>query len=282
MHENPSSIPLDTLVRTLIAFAANPNFANSAADCGISRPTMRRYIKELERLSGAELTIRTSHSSHALTPYGERLALQGTEWLRAGHNLLTNAHGENVGQYRASIESPEGLLEIQQHPLSKIWEHESSLLSEGLMTWVASQGLLDASAMTTIREQSIVTRERRGEWLLMDVGAQSSLVQWIGLSRARAEIGLPVSLSSISTEGDVPITHAYEQAIRTGSALYDHVSATLPRKQRGKRFHVNYRRLALPGRLDNGDQAVLSLVERTDELVITGFVVPRVCQPGGE
>lgn len=277
----PSSpISLDELFSSLSAFAATPNLTKAAEVRSLSRPTLRRHLFELERMSSEPILHRVDHTNYRLTAYGERVALRAEEWLRAGENLLNEATNGSSDFWHESLDFPEGWLRVQQHAISSIWTHGANFLAQGLEAWTKAQCQLEAPEMAALRRFFVVARQRKGEWLLIEVGEESSLAQWVGLSRARAEIGLPVSLNTISTEGNLATTYAYEQASKTGSPWYDHVSVALPKERDGARFQVNYRRLVLPSQLNTGSPVIVSLVERHDELVIDGFEVPRVLQQG--
>ncbi|MEL6505154.1 MAG: LysR family transcriptional regulator [Pseudomonadota bacterium] len=268
-------------IRSLLAFSQTPNFTQAANSRNVSRPTLRRHLAELEDACGATLLERLDHTTYQLTDQGMALATSGKSWLKTGQQIVSGNFDPEELAHNIKLTLPDGWVRVQRHPISAIWAHNADLMDRGMKAWMESRGRIDAPAFEKLRPFLIVFRQRRGEWLLIEIGEESSLAKWLGPIRAKSEIGNPLSLSSISTESDDALVAAFDTVNRSGDLWYDHISGSFPSAKDGTRRHVNYRRLVMPCSFPDGSFAIGSLVERCDALVIDGFEVSSVNQQGG-
>ncbi len=269
------------ILRSVVAFAKEPNLSRVADTLHISRPTLRKHLKQFEEVVGSPFLQRIDHTTYQITDFGNRLLSDVESWLGEGEALL-NAKLKGTGSlFRASLDLDDDWFEIQQHPLNSLWDHKTPLLSEGFKCWLEARGWIESDAFKPIRDQIVITRTMADDWVIVEIGEKSSMTFWLGWEHVKSALGKTLSSSPITTEADELLLHAFRKANLTGTPWYDHVSTTLPKSATGERIPVNYRRLVLPCRFPDASPAIASLVERTDELVIGDFEVPRVNQQTG-
>ena len=276
-------LPSDTidLLQSFLAFCETLNITHAARKLDVSRPTLTRRLKAVEGLCGRSLMERVEHGSYRLTSFGESWRGEVLAWLRQGQHLIDPNGGRFTGLMRNAPSYHGEEYRFQQHALADLWAHGAQPLIEAFDDWTAARGALESSAFERSRRRSIVARRHGSEFLIVEIGDEAPMMDWLGWEWCRSAIGKPLSSTSISTEADRAITYAYSQALLLGTPWYDHVSANLPRPKIDRIERGKYRRLIVPCTFPDGSFAVASIVELSSDLVIDGSEVTRVNQRTG-
>ena len=145
--------------------------------------------------------------------------------------------------------------------------------------WVSAKGALEAPEIRLVRDNAIMVRSIDENYIIMEIGKDAAMMDWLGEKWCLSAIGKPLSSTPMSSLADQIVTYSYRQAILLGTPWYDHVSVELPRPILGNTERAYYRRLVLPCKLPDGSPVIASVVEITDELVIDGLEVLSTSQP---
>ena len=270
------------LFRSFLAFAESLNIVHTANELSISRLTLKNRLKALERLCNCKLFELDVHRRYKLTPRAEIWFQEIKSWMQRGEDLFLFSEEKVSGLIR-SISSPDSEpFYSQQHPVSALWEHDTPYLQTMLADWVKAKGQCYNPAFSRVEKNSFLARLRGSEFIIVGIGKNAAIMDWLGREWCLSAIGKPLSSTAISTKADKIVTYAYRQVIMSGTPWYDHVSMEMPRPVHDTSERAYYRRLILPCKLPDGSPLVASIVELSDDLEIRNFEVPRSHQPSRE
>ena len=259
------------IIRSALAFAECGNFSSAAVKLGISRPTLRRHLNQLNDLCGASLMKRLDHTTYTLTETGEQVLTDAAAWLQQGAAILDQSDQTLTGLFHAHIDEPAEQLHLQQHSLDRVWEEGSEDLANAASAWMLARGDIDHEALLNIRKVAITIRLSDGEWRIVEIGEDTALAAWLGPAASRSSIGKTLRLTPLSSKADRFLVHPFHQAHLQGTPWYDHVSIRLAKPGELQRDDVQYRRLVLPCRFADDSRAVMSVSVMTGDLNIPGF-----------
>ncbi len=268
-HPDPVFSGLTEMMRSFVALAECLNLTHAVDRLKTTRQTVRRHIKLLEERRGAAL-FEIKDRQYALTTAG-RQALPEAE-----HIL-----GRSQAWYAGQIGRIDGLEAIrrgdphpyflQQQPISALWQQPDSLLHRGLTAWVAGSGLLDHPAMTAIRDNIIVFRRVRGEWICAEVGHASAFAQWFGPTWVRSAIGLPMQQMPGGRTFARVANRSYDEIEASHGLRFDHVYTHVGRPGLTDRRPFGLQRLLMGCRFADGSFALGNLALRSSDLNIDGL-----------
>ena len=270
------------LLHSFLAMAENLNINQTAKMLKIDRVTLKNRLKALETECGYPLLELDGHNRYKLTPRAENWIHEADVWLQRGEDLFSLPDERANGLLQSLPKQLNEPFYSQQHPLSKLWEHDTPYLRSMLNIWMKAEARYDHPAFKRLNNNAILARLRDGEFVIMGIGKNAAMVEWLGKEWCLSSIGKPLASTAISTKADQIVTYSYHQAILNGSPWYDHVSMELPRPVKGTKERANYRRLILPCKLPDGSPMIASVVELSDDLVIGNLEVPLVNQPTRE
>ncbi|MEM9734276.1 MAG: LysR family transcriptional regulator [Pseudomonadota bacterium] len=279
-----NSLPPDTiqLIEAFAAFGETLNVTHAADKLKISRPTMLRRLRTLEKLCGGAIIDKSDPNRFRMTEFGEAWLGEAMTWLEQGDALRSHGFARLTGLMSAQSGDGKEPFYAQQHALKNVWTHGVALFDAAMTAWTDAKGKADSPLLAEARAVSILSRLNGQAFVIVEIGKKAPMVEWLGEAWCLSSIGKPLSATPMSSAADRFVTHAYRQALKTGSPWYDHVSADLPRAALGRIQRANYRRLILPVEFPDGSPAIMSIVELSDDLVIDGYEVPRVNQSNRE
>ena len=267
------------LLTGFLAVAETLNISQAAKAMKVSRVTLQNRLKLLEELCGYALLEFDSHNRYKLTARAESWAQEVRIWLRQGEDIFSLADERAKGLLLSSPHLHGESFYCQQHPLNCLWEHNTPYLKSMLQSWLEAEGQFNNDSFKHVRENAILARLHDDNFIIMEIGKNAAMMNWLGSTWCLSAIGKPLSSTAMSSKADQTITYSYRQVILQGSPWYDHVSTELPRPEKGTIERAYYRRLVLPCKLPDGSHLIASVIELSDELVIGDLKVPRLHQP---
>lgn len=266
------------LLEGFLVVAETLNISQAAKTLKISRVTLQNRLRTLEKLCGYKLLEFDSHNRYKLTTRAENWAQEVRIWLRQGDDIFSLSDERARGLLQSSPQDGEPYY-WQQHPVNDLWEHDTPYLKSMFTAWVKAEAQFDNPALALVCDNAIMARLRDNEFVIMGIGKNAAIMNWLGREWCLSAVGKPLSSTAISTKADQIVTYAYRQAILLGSPWYDHVSMEMPKPVKDTHERAHYRRLVLPCKLPDGSPMIASVVELSDELVIGDVEVPRAHQP---
>lgn len=259
------------MLRSFVVLARTLNLSQTVDTLGLTRQTVRRHVAALEELRG-ETLLRLDAQRYQLTSVGETSLPMAENVLRHSRKWAGSNAGQLGGLSHAIVRNSEGgWFFAQQHPLNSVWSLAPPLLVVGLEAWATCRGQLEDQALAPVRPYMIVYRKRASEWLCVEVGEKSSFTTWLGWAWAKSAIGVPVHEDPVHSDSDQFLLEPFDQVSVFGGVWYDHVSTQFAREKGGEPIPANYQRLVFASAFPDGSQAVVSLVARTNNLVIEGI-----------
>jgi len=276
-----TNLPKDliALLESFLVVTETLNISQAARVMKVSRVTVQNRLKTLEKLCGYSLLEFDGHNQYKLTERAETWAQEVRVWLRQGEDIFSLSDERAKGLLQSSSQQNGDPYYWQQHPVTALWEHDTPYLKSMLAAWVKAEAQFDSPALAPVCDNALLARLRGNEFVIMSIGKNAAIMNWLGREWCLSAIGNPLSSTAMSTKADQIVTYAYRQAILLGAPWYDHVSLEMPRPVKDTRERAYYRRLVLPCKLPDGSPLIASIVELSDELVIDGLEVPRVNQP---
>ncbi|MEM7067987.1 MAG: LysR family transcriptional regulator [Pseudomonadota bacterium] len=270
------------LLRSFLAVAESLNINQTAKSMKISRLTLKNRLKALEKLCGFRLLEFDTYNRYKLTPRAETWVHEVRIWLQQGEDIFSLSQERAGGLLQSTPEKLDEPFYSQQHAITSLWEHDTPYLKSMLNSWFKAEAQFGNPALKRVCDNAILARLRDGEFVIMGIGKNAAMMDWLGKEWCLSAIGKPLPSTAMSTKSDKIVTYSYRQAIQSGAPWYDHVSMELPRPERGTRERAYYRRLILPCKLPDGSPMIASIVELSEDLQIDNFEVPRANQPAGE
>ena len=266
----PTKLPSNViaLLYGFLAVAKTLNISHAAETLKISRATLQNRLKELENLCGYQLLEFDSHNRYKLTAQAESFLKEVRIWLRQGDDIFSRNQAIPKGLLHYSPQNPDETFYCQQHPLSSVWKHNTPYLQSAMKAWLKFKGRFDGPDFSYIRNNAILARLYEDKFIITEIGKDAAMNDWLGTEWCLSAIGNPLSSTPMSSKADQIITYTYHQAIIQGSPWYDHISAVLPRPEKGAEEQAYYRRIIFPCQLPDGSPLIASVVEITDDLVM--------------
>jgi len=258
------------MLRSFVELAKTLNVSRTAEQIGQSRQTIKRHIRQLEEIKGKTL-FEVRNRQYVLTADGLP-ELKSAEMLLKRLDTWLNKEYETVaGLPRLHYADKTANFWGQRYPATQIETLAPPLLKRGLQLWSDAGCQLEHSKLQKLRPYLIVYRQVDAEWLCIEVGEKSSFSTWLGPEWAQSSIGVSFHLDPVSAPYEGFMIGAYDDVARTGSVWYDHIHTQVRREENGEPQPVNYQRLVMALAFPNGEQAVASLVARTNNIQIEGL-----------
>lgn len=263
------------MLRSFVTLGETQNLSHSVTELGISRQTIRRHVREIERLKGGNL-FEESDRQYRPTPKGAQALAEATKLLEYSRAWLDHRPTGSYGLLNTEIEiCDDSWVYAQQHPLMRVWSQAPPILRRGLECWSLANGTLESEAFEKIRPYILVFRKHRGEWVIVEVGEKSAYGTWLGMSVAKSELGRPLELGEKYDKAVAYWRKPYDAVLESGSLWYEHISLSLPRKIGAAPVPVNYHRLIAACSFPDGQAAVMVFAARTDNIIIPNMPQKR-------
>lgn len=159
----------------------------------------------------------------------------------------------------------------QQHPIDTVWINGTPLIQKALLCWVNSRAQLEAPEFDAVRDYILAYRRHRQDWLSVSIGEKSSYATWLRWSWAKSAVGRPLRNDPTASAADKYFDQAYHSILRSGGVRVDHVYTKIPRTQGGISQPISYQRLASRCTFQNGDFALVTVVDGTSDIQIDGM-----------
>ena len=258
------------MMRSFVALARTLNLSRAVKDLGSTRQTLRRHISLLEELIGAPL-FSVDDRRYTLTqaglealPEAQNLVGRATMWLQGKAR-----HHNNL--QRVSHAQPNGwTFDQQQHPLSRVFSKQSTLMREAMRGWAMSGGHIEAPELAHVRPYLIVYRRTPAGWITVEFGEESFYVKWFGWAAARSNIGRTIGSLPGGPDFARLLEQPFEEVTNTQGARLDHVSTQVPKGEEGTITPIRYARLMMGGRFPDESEALFAVVEPEPEIDIEG------------
>lgn len=224
MQQKPSS----ELLLVFVTLAKTLSLSKTARILGISRPTIRRRLEQLENCSDEPL-FSNSGQNYSLTKAGyERLTL-AINILRELEEWAANLHYSKNQNSGLVQNSPGSFFWAQQHPLSSVYTHGTPLLVSFLSAWIEDKSRISQSTMAGFLPYLIVYRETNVGLICNSIGDQSAFAKWYGKEQALATVGIPSRKDFVYDSYNKFSDAAYSGVIQSGGFRIDHISGAFPR-----------------------------------------------------
>lgn len=257
------------MMRTFLVLSDTLNVSQAERKLGITRQTIRRHILNLEKMRGAQLFSMVDNE-YTLTNVGKNAVHTAKQILSDAQTWSTGGFtgGPKLTRF-TDYEGPEKYTYLEQKGFGDVFSSASPFLRDCMTSWFASNGKL--AKMPELRSHSLVFRKDGDEWVLIEVGANSSATKWFGSSWGQSSLGTRVS-NLPANKSLAPISNsAFETISETQSARLDHICTLFPQTPGDKLVPTSYKRLILAVNFDDGTPALLNIVQRTHKIEIEGL-----------
>lgn len=259
------------MIRSFTTLARTLNLSHAVEELKITRQTVRRHIDALEDAMDVKL-LEIEDRRYRLTPEGEQALPAAQSILAQGRLWLQGQLNEVDGMMRLSYESPNGWQFFQQQqPINCIWATKSTLLRTAVAAWAKSDGLLESAEMQVVRPYTLVYRDTPSGWICVEVGERSFYSTWWGWANARSSIGRSLEQFPGGPEFAKIMDVPYREVQANHSLRLDQVVTKMPREPDGPLLPVCFDRLLLGSRLPDGSFALITVVDRPEEIKISGL-----------
>lgn len=263
------------MIRSFVALACTLNLSHAVKQLGSTRQTVRRHIQQLETEIGAPLFL-VDDRRYQLSEMGNRALPGAKDFLARGEMWLSGDIGF-VGQLQfLKTQTDEFEFYQEQKPMGLIWQQESFILREAFRAWSMAGGHIESPQFAHIRPYLMVYRESGRDWICVEFGEKSAYVDWFGLDYARSSIGRTISQLPAGEAFGHMINEAFFDVQATQLARLDHVYTMMPRFPDPGRSPMAYQRLMMSGFFPDNSPAVMTLVNPTNQVEITGLPPEKV------
>ncbi|MFQ6549957.1 LysR family transcriptional regulator [Aestuariibius sp. 2305UL40-4] len=258
------------LLRSFTTLAETLNLTRTVEQLGTTRQTVRRHMSILEEHMGGPL-FELNEREYRLTTLGRSALREAQELLARGEAWLANQSSHVGGLFHLkSRQVPQVTYYLQQHPLRQVWTADAPLLQESIRSWALAGGALEHPAFQRIRPFAMVFRLHGESWLCTEVGPKSSFATWFGWEWQRSMIGRELTDLPGGTSFATLLAQPMRDVYETEGIRLDHVFTEITRVDGEAPEPVAYRRLLLGCRFPDGSFALVSIVDRTYNVVIDG------------
>lgn len=260
------------MVRSFIVLADTLNLSQAVRLLGSTRQTVRRHIAQIEDYLDAPL-FDVDERRYRLTQRGEEALPEAREFLARGKVWIGGNTRSSSGLLRLSHETPNGWnFYQQQRPLTQIWDGESPMIKEAFVAWVNSEGRLEHENFQKIRPYVLVYRDSPSGWICIEVGQESFYTNWWGWENARSSIGRPLANFPGGPEFEAMLDFPFREVQANGGVRLDEIVTQIPRDTAsGELIPLAYKRLLMASRFPDGSLALISAVDRSRHVTISGL-----------
>jgi biotin operon repressor len=267
-----SQVPplLYEMIRSFVTLARTLNLSHAVEELGSTRQTVRRHIAQLEEMKGAEL-FHVEERRYRLTAVGLE-TLPEAEHIIARCNVWARgqiAHQNGLRQYKSQLPDG-GDFYQQQLPLSSIWTSDRPLMAAAHKAWTLAEGQLESPFFQSVRPYAMVYRSSPSGWICVELGEQSSYVTWFGLANARSSVGRVLAELPGGDDFARLLSMPFQDVERERNVRVDHIYTQLPRGPEGHPEQICYARLLLGCSFPDGSFALMSIVDRNNDIEIIG------------
>ncbi len=259
---------LHELLRSFTTLAETLNLSRAVEQLQTTRQTVRRHIRILEEARQAPLFVVQDRQYH-LTEAGRQALPEALELLYRGENWLANrSHNINGLLHIRTAPTDAITYHLQQHPISRIWQSGPDILRDTLQAWAKAGGELEHPAMQPYRPYFMVYRWADPDWILTEIGDDSSFSSWFGWVHARSSIGRPLDRLPGGGSFASLLAKPLEDIHASHAVRLDHIHTLIPRAEGANPTPISFERLTLGCRYPDGSFAMVNLVWRTFALEI--------------
>jgi biotin operon repressor len=269
-QEQPAPPLLYEMVRSFVILSRTLNLSHAVEKLGSTRQTVRRHIQQLEALAGTEYFY--------VVDRRYQLTEAGLEALPEAENILARCNVWAKGQVRHKGGMPlfkqarphGGCFLQQQKPLRTIWGSDRPLLAAALKAWTLAEGALESPHLSRVRPFAMVYRRSPNGWICVELGEQSSYASWFGTANARSSVGRVLGDLPGGSDFAKMVTLPFSLVEREGHPRLDHVYTQVPRTADAPPVQICYTRLLLGCHFPDGSFALVSMVDRHNDIDISG------------
>ncbi|UWR22914.1 LysR family transcriptional regulator [Sulfitobacter sp. S190] len=262
---------LHEMMRSFVALAKTLNLSRAVEDLGSTRQTVRRHIQQLE--DAMEMRLFDNRDRRfELTQEGRRALVPAQLLLDLGEVWYRGQFDDVDGMMRFSYEDDKGWVYHQQEqPMNRLWAHESPLLKQAIKCWALAEGKLESKHMAPLRPYILTYRAMDEGWICFEIGAESFYSNWFGWARARSSVGSNLNQFPGGAEF-ASLANAPFKDINNGQGLrLDQVMTKMPSDDGEKLENIFFDRLLMGVRLPDQSPAIVSVVDRSREVLIAGL-----------
>ncbi len=268
----PTQAPplLYEMIRSFVTLAKTLNLSHAVKELGSTRQTVRRHISQLEDMIGGALFIiddrryQLSESGHQVLPEAQDILARCNVWIRG-----QIVHQNGMPQYK--IDFPNGGdFYQQQQPINLVWQSDRPLLAAALKAWTMANGSLESPFFKALRPYAMVFRNSPNGWVCVELGDRSSYVTWFGKASAQSSIGRVLSDLPGGPDFARLLSQPFHDVERDRSVRLDHIYTQIPRGAEHIPVQICYARLLLGCTFPDGSFALVSVVDRHNNISIVG------------
>jgi len=258
------------MIRSYTTLAKTLNLSHAVTELNSTRQTVRRHISQLEEMMGGALFFiddrryqLTELGGNAL-PEAQDILARCNVWLRG-----QVVHQNGLPQLKLLFANGGDFFQ-QQQPLNSIWRSDRPLLAAALRAWTESNGELESPYFLPLRPYAMVFRNSPNGWVCVELGDQSSYVTWFGQSNARSSIGRVLGELPGGEDFARLLSQPFHDVERDRAVRVDHIYTQIPRGPEATLTQICYARLLLGCTFPDGSFALVSVVDRHNDIVISG------------
>lgn len=259
------------MIRSFSTLARTLNLSHAVTELKSTRQTVRRHIETLETAMGIQL-FQVQDRRYQLTPEGEQALPAAQSILAQGRLWLQGQLSEIDGMMRLSYHDPNGwIFHQQQQPVNQIWTAKGGLLGRAVACWADGKAALESKAMAEVRPYVLVYRNTPAGWMCVEVGERSFYSKWWGWANARSSVGRPLDQFPGGPEFAQLMMVPFTEVEASNGMRLDQVVTRMPREPEGAPQPIAFQRLLLGSHLPDGSFALVVVVDRPDEINISGL-----------
>ncbi|KIN65261.1 Transcriptional regulator, LysR family domain protein [Sulfitobacter noctilucae] len=258
------------MIRSFVTLASTLNLSHAVKVLGSTRQTVRRHILNLEvEMKGPLFFV--EERRYVLTDLGKRVLPGAKDILARGEIWLGGGAG-SVGALQF-LKAHKGDWDFyqEQKPMGLIWQQEHLILREAFRAWTMAGGHIQSPHFAHIRPYLMIYRESGNKWICVEFGEKSAYVDWFGLDYARSSVGLAIGELPAGEAFGHMLNEAFFDVQATQLARLDHVFTRMPDEDGQGWAPMAYERLMISGFFPDGSLAVMTLVNPTASVQITGL-----------
>jgi hypothetical protein len=260
-----------TMLRAFVALSRTLNITKACEDLKTTRQTLRRHIKNLERIKGQPLFV-VENREYFMTPFGrasvadaETILRQIETWSGQSKVNKKNLQWLEMGHYL----DPSGReFFSQQHPIFHIAANGLPIVKNALAAWGTAQTQIEDPAMAAVRPYLVIYRKDRNGWVLVEIGKHSAYAKWFGWAWSKSAIGKLMQDDNVGDDFNEFIAGAYARIYGEGGVRLDHLFAYLPKEGSDVDVPVSFQRLLMGCVFPDGTPNLGVLVVVTNKVEI--------------
>ncbi|OZB19903.1 MAG: hypothetical protein B7X55_02070 [Rhodobacterales bacterium 34-62-10] len=271
MKQHSNQALLFEMLRSFVTLADTLNVSRAVQVLGVTRQTLRRHIEILEECRGQAL-FHVEDRQYRLTDAGSQAVQEARNLLERGRAWLESEAGHREGLFHFSLSREDGYYyHLQQHPIARVWTHESAVMKDAVKAWALSEGQIEHPAFQDVRPYALVFRFLDDHWLCAEVGETSEFARWYGWSWARSSVGRKIDGLPGAGRFNFSAAQSYDELRATQGLRLDHVATQMPHGPDDTMRPICFSRLLLGCRFPDGSFAMMSMVDRDCQIDIPGL-----------